>query len=280
MCLVAIALGQSPAWPLVLASNRDEFFARPTLPLSRWTTPCGTAVVSGRDQQAGGIWLGATPSGRVAVLTNVREPGAESGVRSRGHLPLDWLTSAQSADLFARTLQAGYPQAHSGFNLLIGDLVHGRWHWLSNRRPGPGGLAPGWQHRALAPGIYGLSNAFLDTDWPKTTRLRQALARALGTPQSLQETLWHALADDRPAPDGALPDTGIGRDAERWLSSAWVRSPDGRYGTRASSLLVAETAATGATLQVLEKTWFPEGGSVLRAERLALDLPPPMARPG
>lgn len=264
MCLIALALGVSPDWPLVVAGNRDEYHARPTLPLARWQTETGCTIVSGRDLEAGGTWMGLSPGGRVALLTNVREPLYRPGLRSRGGLPVAWLSGRAAATEFLDGLD---PQAYSGFNLVIGDLASGHWHWASNRVAGGAGVAPGWQHRRLDPGLYGLSNAFLDTPWPKTLKLKQAVRVALAG--GLQEhVLWEALADPTPAPEAQLPDTGVAPEAERHLSSAWVRFPDGRYGTRASTLLTARTVAGGLDVRVQEKTWLPEGQGQLREERL------------
>lgn len=161
MCLIALAIGVSPAWPLVIAGNRDEFFARPTQPLSRWLADGRATIVSGRDLEAGGTWMGVTPEGRVALLTNVREPGAPAGLRSRGDLTLAWLQGRGDAEDFLARLNAN---DYSGFNLIIGQARTGQWHWVSNRQADAQGRAlAGWQHQRLGPGVYGLSNAFLDT---------------------------------------------------------------------------------------------------------------------
>ena len=265
MCLIALAIGSSPAWPLVIAGNRDEFFARPTLPLARWRTPSGATIVSGRDLEAGGTWMGITPEGRVALLTNVREPAAQPGARSRGELPLSWLQGREDADGFLAGLR---PQDHSGFNLVIGDVPARQWHWVSNRQPDRHGkVLAGWQHQRLGPGVYGLSNAFLDTPWPKTLKLREALSSALA-PALDPAVLWQALADGTPAPDAELPRTGVGPEAEKQLSSAFVRFANGQYGTRVSTVLAAGLSDQGLAVQMQEKTWLPEGGTQLREERL------------
>ncbi len=266
MCLIALAIAPSAGCPLLLAANRDEFFQRPTQPLSRWHTPSGALVLGGRDLQAGGTWLGVSAQGRVAMLTNVREPGSLAGPRSRGDLPLAWLGGQQAPEAFLAGLE---PQAYSGFNLVVGDLQSGRWYWASNRQTSAEGISPGWQQRPLGPGLYGLSNAFLDTPWPKTEQLKSRLKAALTHPGEQAELLWSALADASPAPPEALPNTGVSAEAERHLSSAWVRFPDGRYGTRASTLMEASLTPQGLSVRMQEKTWLPEGGQALREDTLA-----------
>ena len=186
MCLAAFAIHASARWPLVIASNRDESFDRSTLPLAQWKGKSGQSIISGRDGRAGGTWLGITGAGRVALLTNVREQMIASGApypRSRGELVVRWLEGDMDAATF---MESTDHLAYGGFNLVLGDWQTGNWTCLSNRHAEietGGGRLPaqqkpgaGWHMRALPPGVYGLSNAALDTPWPKTTALKSALA--------------------------------------------------------------------------------------------------------
>lgn len=282
MCLIAFAIHASDRWPLVVAANRDEFFDRPTLPLARWQSSAGQSIISGRDVRAGGTWLGMTPSGRFALLTNVRElpsvtpsnsPSTVSAPRSRGELVMRWLENGMDANQFMTQTDS---QAYAGFNLVLGDAHTGSWTWLSNRsfaagaqgaeahRPKPAG----WCSRALAPGVYGLSNAALDTPWPKTLALSAALADAIknanATPdaQTIDTQLWTALANRQRASAESLPDTGLSVALEESLSSAFVDAPERAYGTRCSTLLVASVAQDTAgshhwQVRIDEKTHHP-----------------------
>ncbi|MDP1740069.1 MAG: NRDE family protein [Polaromonas sp.] len=245
MCLIAFAIGASPRWPLVVAANRDEFLDRPTLPLARWRTDAGTEIISGRDLRAGGTWLGLTPHGRLAMLTNVRGPASLTGDKSRGELVTRWLDSDVHAAGFMAQIDA---EAYGGFNLVLGDFKSGAWHWLSNK-PGPG-----LESRALRPGIYGLSNGALDTPWPKTLGLKKALHSALAAPseETLEGELMAALRDRRRASRDDLPSTGVPLALEEALSSAFVDFPEHGYGTRCSTVLVASAAAKGWDLMVQE----------------------------
>jgi len=240
MCLIAFAIGLRPDLPLWLASNRDESFARPTEPLHRWHTDDGAEVLAGRDLRDGGTWLGLSQSGRVAWLTNVRQATPERASRSRGELVARWLSGRDDPTDFVRALA---PEQYGGFNLVLGELgapgdgADGRWHWVSNRDPARphAEQTPRRFSRALAPGIYGLSNASLDTPWPKTRQLRDALQQSEGS--ATHAGLIDALTDHRPAPDDALPRTGVPLEVERALSSPFVRMPDRAYGTRSTTLL-------------------------------------------
>lgn len=276
MCLLAIAIHASARWPLVIASNRDEFYARPSLPLARWTSAAGQTIISGRDARAGGTWLGMTPSGRMALLTNVREAPSATPLpaqKSRGDLVMRWLESSMNAEQFMAQTDC---HAYAGFNLIVGDALTDRWTWLSNRwfdtgAPGVAAQRPqrlprgDWCWKALTPGVYGLSNAALDTPWPKTLALRTALAaelkndkHGLGIP-ALQAALWAALANRQQAGLNSLPDTGLSLAQEQALSSAFVDSPERAYGTRCSTLLVASAVEPGLCgglwqVQVEERT--------------------------
>lgn len=238
MCLIAFAIGASQRWPLVVAANRDEFLNRPTAPLARWHTDAGKEVISGRDLRAGGTWLGLNPGGRVAMLTNVREPHPVAGERSRGELVMRWLESGMDARQFmAQTDSALY----GAFNLVLGDFQSSAWHWLTNQSDANGRPVEGWQSCALKPGVYGLSNGALDTPWPKTRALKTALRQALDSPsqEDLQAGLWSALQDRQRPGDEQLPRTGVPLALERALSSVFVEFPEHAYGTRSSTLLVA-----------------------------------------
>ncbi|MBW0171554.1 MAG: NRDE family protein [Hydrogenophaga sp.] len=281
MCLIAFALHADPVCPLLIAANRDEFLDRPTEGLHRWALADGTLIVAGRDLKDGGTWLGVSPNGRVAMLTNVRQRLAGPGSRSRGELATRWLQGSASEEQLAAAID---PAAYGGFNLVVGDFHRRRWSWLSNRRPDAPHEShpPALHHRALEPGIYGLSNASLDTPWPKTLRLKQAVADALagrrehGDGARWTEPLAGALADSTAAADADLPHTGVPDDMERALSSPFVLMPGRAYGTRSSLVVCATQATAGWDVEMHEwthdHTQAVAGGferSVRRSESLA-----------
>lgn len=232
MCLIIVAWQAHPRWPLVVVANRDEFHARPTVPLAPW--PDVPGVIAGRDLAAGGTWLGVAQGEagtfRFAAVTNVREPGAPPGSRSRGALTRDYLAAGGAAAGHAAGLAAsGSLTDYAGFNLLLADDAE-LWY-LSNRA----GHGP----RPLGPGIHGLSNHLLDTPWPKLTSARHALSAALpALPDT--EACFTLLADDGIVPDPLLPATGVSLEWERRLSAIFVRSP--AYGTRAATVLLRDAA--------------------------------------
>jgi uncharacterized protein with NRDE domain len=252
MCLIALALDRHPRYPLVIASNRDEFLHRPAAALDWWqNAPDTVPLLGGRDLQAGGTWMALSARGRLAMLTNVRDlPRHKPVAPSRGAIVPAWLESREPVADFWRVTAA---QGHNPFNLLAADLTAGHWWWADDRAKAP---------RALDRGLYGLSNAELDTPWPKVDRLKRALAHALtraASPAALETMLFAALADRLLPHDDALPDTGVGLERERWLAPAFIRTPDARYGTRCSTVLIAERHADGVSARVVERQFDDEG---------------------
>jgi len=281
MCLVAFAIGASERWPLVIAANRDEFLARPTLPLARWQTGSGQEIISGRDLRAGGTWMGITPGGRIAFLTNVRQASPEAAPRSRGELVTRWLEGAGDAASFVAELEEteGGGAAYGGFNLVLGDLRRGAWTWVTNKSVVLSERATLYV-QTLPPGLYGLSNAGLDTPWPKTLELKRMLTAALkdgegpGGREALQSLLWAALGNRQRALPQDLPHTGVPPELEEALSSAFVDFPVRAYGTRCSTLLLATPSSSDAGLQwdvQLEERTHVRGG-LAQGEAAAQDV--------
>ena len=225
MCFIVLSYRQHPRYRVVLATNRDEFYARPTAPAAFWDE--APAMLAGRDLQGGGTWMGITRSGRLAALTNVREPGRHAAdAPTRGALVADFLAGTPEPRTYLEALR---PMAnrYNGFNLLLGDTQN--LFYFGNRAAGV---------RVLEPGLYGLSNHLLDTPWPKIVKGKAALAAALDADVVDPEHLFALLADTQQAPDEALPDTGVGLPWERMLSPIFIESP--AYGTRASTIILID----------------------------------------
>lgn len=221
MCLLVVAWQTHPEFGLVLAGNRDEFHDRPAAPADWWNDAPG--VLAGRDLRAGGTWLGATRTGRFAVVTNYREPMEEGrGPRSRGDLVADYLRGTDTPGDYVATV-ARQGDEYGGFNLLVGDRQ--ALGYVSNRGRGP---------QILGSGVYGLSNHLLDTPWPKLARVRARFGDLMATGPDPEELLA-MLADRTPAPDEDLPRTGLDLQWERLLSPPFIESP--LYGTRCTTVL-------------------------------------------
>ncbi|WP_454832073.1 NRDE family protein [Pseudoxanthomonas wuyuanensis] len=242
MCVLALAWNYHPRWRLLLAGNRDEFHQRPTAALSRWSGE--PSLLAGRDLVSGGTWAGIDDRGRLAVVTNVRDPRmALAQAPSRGGLVSGFLQQARTVDEFTGSLMA-HASAYAPFNLLLADADGCRF--ISNH-PVP-------RQRTVAAGVHGLSNGDLDEPWPKTRELSRKLTVWVTSDSDEVAPLWQALADRSTAADGELPDTGIGLERERLLSPAFISSPV--YGTRASTLIAIGHDGRG---WISERRFGPDG---------------------
>lgn len=243
MCLIAVAWQVHPDMPLVMAANRDEFHARPTAAAANW--PGAPEIFGGRDLSGGGGWLAVNASRRrLAAVTNFRRmvpPDPEAP--SRGRLVADFLAATQDLDTFLAQLA---PEAlrFAGFNLLLQEGDSLRF----------AGNHPDFETRDLEPGLHVVSNATLNTPWPKSCRLRDALRAWLDAGGADPEPLFTALADREAAPDAELPDTGVGQAMERMLSAPFIVSPS--YGTRASTIVMVH--GDGA-INFIERCFDAEG---------------------
>ena len=242
MCLVVLAVGMHRDFPLIMLGNRDEFHARPTAPMHWWARP---RILAGRDLEAGGTWLGVTRTGRVATVTNYRDPDQPTASRSRGLLVTRALTS-DPAD-FRRHLE-DQARDYGGYNLLWSDPQGDCWYHSNRRDQAPG---------RLPPGVYGLSNGVLDTPWPKLKRAREALREAIAADCLSEAGCFAILADRRVPADKTLPRTGVSLEWERLLSTAFIVSAE--YGTRSSTLVMVRR---NGRVSVEERGFDPAGRQV------------------
>lgn len=221
MCVVAIALDSHPRWSLVLAGNRDELHARAADPLGRWAD--APHVIAGRDRQAGGGWLGVSEQGRLAVVTNIRNPqGADPDKASRGALVGDWLVAGKAPDL------AALP-GFNPFNLLLSGPEGAE---LLSNLPAP-------QRLPLSAGIHGLSNGHPGEPWPRKTSMEAALSGWAAAEQA-PEKLFDLLRDESIFDDGGIP--------------IFINGPV--YGTRCSSVVLVDRDGHGT---ITERRFHPDG---------------------
>ena len=235
MCLIVFAWKLIPGTPLIVASNRDEYYDRPAAPAAWWEH--APQVFGGRDLKSGGTWMGiadssiqeqqATKNFKFSAITNIRAPlETRADAPSRGTLVADFLVGEMAPKEYIANLKASV-ERYNGFNLLVGD--QNEIIWFSNRH--------GDDERngqPLAPGIYGISNAALDTPWTKVVKTKAEFASLICQGAS-EDAYFEMLSNTIQAPDCRLPDTGVSFDMERLLSSPCIESAS--YGTRVSSLL-------------------------------------------
>lgn len=222
MCLCLLALDTHPEDALVLALNRDEYYARPTAPAHFWTDL--PEILAGRDREGGGTWLGVARTGRLALVTNVRDPAARvGGAASRGLIVSRLLTSPLPPEDALREIMKEAAR-YNPFNAIVGTARE--LFFASSRAP---------RVAAIPPGVHGLSNALLDTPWPKVRRGKAAFESALASPGDPTEPIFSLMGDTSRAADAELPSTGVGLELERVLSPIFIETAE--YGTRSTTIL-------------------------------------------
>jgi len=229
MCLLIFAHRVASEYPLLVAANRDEFHARPTAVSDFWAD--SPQLLAGRDLLQGGTWMGITRGGRFAAVTNFRDPSRTAPApRSRGELPLAFLTGSQDPQTFLRDI-AGEAQEYAGFNLLAGDR-ESLWYFSNSDAADP---------RCLPPGVYGLSNARLDTPWPKVELGKANLLALLAAGPLSHDVLASVVADRRlatqstPLRQGGNHGASANGVMESTLTAQFIIT--GAYGTRSSTTL-------------------------------------------
>jgi uncharacterized protein with NRDE domain len=235
MCLLVVGWRLDARFPLVVAANRDECHERPTRALHRWAD----GMVAGRDEEAGGTWLGVAPGGRFASVTNLHPPApAPAGAPSRGQLVRDFLASDEPPESFAHAL-AGEAQRYAGFNLLVCDADEA--YVLCSRDA---------RATRLEPGVHGLANDPPGTPLVRVARSADRLHGWLESGDHSPEPLFAALTDRRPGEAGEVAGAP---SAERSLAPPFLVHP--LYGTRSSTVVLR----TGSDIEVVERSWDASG---------------------
>lgn len=255
MCLIFVALRVHPSYPLVIAANRDEYYDRRTAPAAFW--PEAPDLLAGRDLRAGGTWIGVTRTGRIAALTNYRDPESNRpDAPSRGAIVTSFLLSREEP---LRWLQRFLPDVHryNGFSFLAGQ--NDDLYYFCSR---------GEEIVKLTPGIHGLSNHFLNTPWPKVQKGKSELIRILSHDTLQAEDLFRLLSDRTIPPDESLPDTGVGLEWERILSPLFISSPT--YGTRSSTVIMRDRSGN---VTFVERSFDRGSEPVTVSHQFALQTP-------
>jgi len=240
MCLILFAYRKHSTYHLVVAANRDEFYARPTAPVHYWEDH--PYILAGRDLLKKGTWMGVTKTGRFAALTNYRNPQENvEGLYSRGEVVANFLQSEEAPNQFLENLEQN-KRKYPGFNLLVGDQES--LHYYSNIQGSP---------QNIQPGIHGVSNHILNTEWPKVIHGKKELSSIIEQadqlqPEELTDLLLTSLQHAEVAPDHQLPQTGLSIEWERLLSPMFIQGEN--YGTRSSTVILMSSAGLYYTEKV------------------------------
>lgn len=237
MCLILFSHNQHPNYKLIVAANRDEFYARPTKPAEFWEED--ENILAGKDLEAGGTWMGMTKTGRISMLTNFRDlSNIKADAPTRGHLVSNFLKSEESSEKYMNAI-AEKGELYNGFNLISGNID--TLHYYGNYQNGV--------HK-IESGVHGLSNALLDSPWPKVIKGKEKLADIIKSSTLTVDQLFDSLYDDLKAKDKELPDTGVGYDMEKMLSPMFIKSE--KYGSRCSTAILVDK---NNNVQFAERTY-------------------------
>jgi uncharacterized protein with NRDE domain len=243
MCLVVFANNIHKDYKFIFAANRDEFYNRPTEQAEFWNNHPN--LLAGKDLLAGGTWMGITKLGRFAAITNFRDlKNFRENTPSRGKLTLDFLANDINPEEYYERLKPDL-RNYNGFNLLLGSFDE--LYYFSNMNNGL---------KKLEPGIYGLSNALLDTHWPKVEKSKQYLKKIIDQEEIHPWEVLNILIDTSLAKDGELPDTGVGLELERLLSPVFTKME--KYGTRCSTVVMVDE---NNNVKFVEKSYFANSGT-------------------
>ncbi len=221
MCLIFFAYNSHPKYKFVLAANRDEFLNRPASKISEWN-----GIYGGKDLKSGGTWLGITKKGKFCAITNIRRIEQIPDAPTRGKIVTNYLNGSDSPKDYLADLSKD-SNKYNGFNLILGDK-NSCYHYNNREK----------KVNNLKPGIYGVSNASIDTPWPKLEKGKKEFSQLLENEILNKEDFYKLLRDDSKPPVEQLPDTGIGLEWEKILSSIFIKSE--AYGTRCSSIITID----------------------------------------
>lgn len=242
MCLIVFANKILDDYKLIFAANRDEFYNRPSEQAEFWNEY--PDLLAGKDLQAGGTWMGITKQGRFAAITNFRDlKNHRNDAPSRGNLTLDFLIDNISPEEYYNKLKPTLNN-FNGFNLILGTVDE--LFYFSNKIEGL---------KKLKSGIHGISNAILDTPWPKVEKSKRQLQHLIEQKNIHPWEILNLLDDTSLAKDEELPDTGVGLELERMLSPIFIKSKE--YGTRSSTIV---TVDKNNNVRFVEKAYFANSG--------------------
>ena len=212
MCLILFSYKQHPHYKLILASNRDEFYERPTKALHRWGD--SKSILAGQDKMNKGTWLGITPNWKISAITNYRDLSKiKDNTPSRGLLVSNFLEDNEHPTEYLQKISK-LAVDYNGYNLIVGDKT-GMFYFSNIKN----------KIEQIKPGIHGLSNRFLNSPWPKLEKGKRTFEQIIQGKKELPiDEIFRLLNDNSLPPDSELPDTGVGIEWERILAPIFIKT--------------------------------------------------------
>ncbi len=249
MCLITFAYKTHPDYPFVLAANRDEFHKRPAKPVHLWDSE--PPIIAGKDLKAGGTWMGLNAKGHIAALTNYRKLSEfKENAPSRGEIVTRFLQSYDNISAILEQIRQT-ADLYNGFNLIAGSIDD--LYYITNKKD---------EIQSVEPGYHTVSNAFLNTPWPKSEWARNQLQSTMKNGVPDEEEIFRFLLDTRRYPMEKLPETGLPEDLEKAVSSVFIQTEN--YGTRCSSVIYMDT---NGEITFVERSFKPGTKEIETEER-------------
>ncbi|XP_028396387.1 transport and Golgi organization 2 homolog [Dendronephthya gigantea] len=248
MCIVFLSISDNPiqdGYKLIVGVNRDEYINRPTKELHWWKDRpdiiSGVDLVSGGE---GGTWLGMSTGGKIGILTHYRQSDKFKGKNEirRGHLVSDYLKSEKGPRAFLDDVKKNH-EKYRGFNLILGEVIPGKtemnFSYYCNKESRP--------LQDLTPGIYGLSNRYLDYGWKKVDLGKKQFEKIVKEESSMQgkvdKVLELLLDETRYSIDASFrgpEDDGLSEEFLEGLTAISIKMPEFNCCSRTNSVIAVD----------------------------------------
>ena len=255
MCLIVLSLNPKSDYKLILTSNRDEFYERPTESMHWWDS--SPRVLAGKDKNFDGTWMALSEKGKFAAVTNVREFTSLStqkksleNLASRGDLVKDFVLSNYSASEYLNEIDC---LNYQGFNLILFDGTDGLI--CSNR---------GFEKKLTQGETYAIGNKPIENKSKKILSAEEDFVKILSSEIS-GENLFEMMQ----AP--------VNKPLE--FSKAFTKENHGRefpyrfiatdiYGTRSTTSIIIDKNNEAK----IEETSFNETREIVKSKKFKLEI--------
>lgn len=161
------------------------------------------------------------------MLTNYRDiANVKPNAPTRGKLVSDYLHGEFDPKEYLKALSKT-GSSYNGYSLITGSF-NDPWYYSNYDK----------KIAQLGTGLYGLSNALLNSNWPKIETGKEELAPLLLEDKIDKEALFNLMTNHDLAGDDQLPQTGLPLEKEKAISSRFINIEG--YGTRCTTLIMAD----------------------------------------
>ena len=255
MCLIVLSLNPKSDYKLVLTSNRDEFYERPTKSMHWWDS--SPRVLAGKDKNFDGTWMALSEKGKFAAVTNVREFTSLStqkksleNLASRGDLVKDFVLSNHSASEYLSEIDC---LNYQGFNLILFDGTDGLI--CSNR---------GFERKLIEGETYAIGNKPIENKSEKILSAEEDFAKILSSEISGKNlfTMMQAPVNKPLEFSEAFTKENHGREFPYRFIATDI------YGTRSTTSIIIDKNNDAE----IEEISFNEAREIVKSKKFKLEI--------